>query len=439
MANLLESSQSQATVAPEYYNDYLSNLATAGTKAADTAQYIGTQDLQQQAFDMTKQNAGQFQAPINQAQQLATQAGQVNPLNAANPYLAGASASGGLNAAAPYIQAGSQYNAATAAQPYLNQAATSGGLSQANPYLQQATQSPAEMAQQYMNPYIKNAAQSMSDIAQRNIQQNLTPMATAAAVGSGQFGSQRGAQVQGQVQAQANQDLNNTLSQMLSTGYGQALTAAGNQNQLLGQLGNTAGTLGQQQASLLGQLGSTAGSMSSQQAQNLINAGNVSGTLGQQQANLLGQLGSTAGNLATQQGQLQNTAAQNLGVLGQAGQQMSLADINALSTMGGQQQTIAQNAQNYPLSNLSTLSGLIRGYNIPTSVKTTATGSPLSALAGLTTGAAGLFTPTKFDANGNAVAGSTPWAGLSGALGDLKNTVGGWFNTPVDDGSSALN
>ena len=363
MANLLQSSQTQATTAPQYFTDYLTGLAQAGASQAGVnaqgqydpttgAQYVGAQPLQQQAFQMAGQNVGQFQAPITQAEQLATQAGNTSVTGAAQPYLAGASQSGGLQAAVPYLN--------------------------------QATQSPAELAQQYMNPFINTAVQSMSDVAQRNIRNNLTPQATAAAVGSGQFGSQRGAQVQGQVTANAEQDLNSQIQQLLASGYGQALQAGTAQNANLGQLGSTAGNLGQQQA------------------------------------NLLGQLGSTAATAATNQGQLQNTSAQNLGALGTAGQNMSLADINALSTMGGQQQTIGQNQQLFPLQNLSTLSSLLKGYSMPTTTTTTAEQSPLSAIAGLTTGAAGLFTPNA--------AGVTPWSGLSTALGNASNTVSSWLN-----------
>ena len=343
MANLLQSSQTQATSAPQYFTDYLSNLASSGTNAATNAQYVGAQPLQEQAFNMVGQNAGQFQAPITSAEDIATNAANTNVMGAAQPYLAGASRSGGLNAAVPYLN--------------------------------QATQSPAELAQQYMNPFINSAVQNMSDIAQRNIQQNLAPQATAAAVGSGQFGSQRGAQVQGQVVANAEQDLNSQIANLLSSGYGQALTAAGQQNNLLGQLGSTAGNLGQQQA------------------------------------NLLGQLGSTAATAASNQGQLENTAAQNLGALGTAGQNMSLADINALSTLGGQQQTIAQNKQLFPLQNLSTLSGLLKGYSMPTTTTTTANSSPLSTLAGLGTGTLAMFTP---GANG-----TTPFDNLKTAWNNL--------------------
>jgi hypothetical protein len=59
--------------------------------------------------------------------------------------------------------------------------------------------------------------------------------------------------------------------------------------------------------------------------------------------------------------------------------------------LGEQQRTLKQNQQLFPLSNLSTLSGMLRGYNVPTTTTTTATGSPLSALASVGAGAAGLF------------------------------------------------
>lgn len=371
MANLLQSSQTQATAAPQYFTDYLSNLASSGKTAAENAQYVGAQPLQQKAFDIAGQNVGAFQPAITAGQEMATQAANTDVTGAAQPYLAGAAQSGGLRAAVPYLN--------------------------------QATQSPAELAQQYMNPFINTAVQSMSDIAQRNIRNNLSPLATSAAVGSGQFGSQRGAQVQGQVTAQAEQDLNSQIANLLSSGYGQALTAGGQQNALLGQLGSTAGTLGQQQA------------------------------------NLLGQLGSTAGNLTAQEGQLKNTSAQNMGALGQAGQNMSLADINALSTMGGQQQTIGQNAQLFPLQNLSTLSNMLKGYSMPTTTTTTAQQSPLSVLAGATTGAAAMFSPMR-DAAGNILkdaAGNpiTNWGNLASGLKNAWGTLTGSnadANTVID-------
>jgi hypothetical protein len=84
-------------------------------------------------------------------------------------------------------------------------------------------------------------------------------------------------------------------------------------------------------------------------------------------------------------------ASQQMGALAKAGQDMSLADINALATMGGQQQTIAQNEQMFPLQALNAASQTVRGFTIPTNVSSTYTGpipgayaaSPLSQIAGL--------------------------------------------------------
>ena len=506
MANLLQSSQTQATVAPSYYTDYLSNLASQGQQAAQQAQYVGAQPLQEQAFQTAAENAGAFQPGVAAAQNLATQAAKTNiagamtpyanaalqtsgtqvaqpyvnagigtsGLAAAQPYLTGASQSGGLSAALPYLSSGTSMSTIGAADPYLQAAAMSGGLGAASPYLQQATQSPANLAAQYMNPFVSSTVQNLSDIAQRNIRENLAPQAVSATVGSGQFGSQRGAQVLGQINRQAQQDLNSQISQLLASGYGQALTAAGQQNALMGTLGQTAGTLGQQQANLLGTLGSTAGSLTGQQMQNLLTAGTTAGTLGQQQANLLGTLGSTAGTLTNQQaqnlinagqqmGSLQqaqnqiasglgttatqaaanqasalNQAAQQMGTLSQTGQNLSLADINALATLGGQQQTIAQNQQLFPLTNLSTLSAMLRGYNIPTATTTTAQMSPLSILGGTATGLAGFFSPT-YDSSGNIVKDAsgnpiTQASNLMTGLGNVFKGASSLANLPINLG-----
>jgi hypothetical protein len=319
MANLLESSQNQATVAPDFYNNYLSNLAGAGTSAATNAQYVGAQPLQQQAFQDVAGAASAYQPTLEQAGQTLGTAGNVtSPLGAATPYL------------------------------------------------QNAGNSPAELASQYMSPYITSVVNALGDTGQRNIMQNLAPQATAGAVGSGQFGSKRGAEVLGQTLSNADRDILNQQYQALNTGYGQALQAGTAQNQLQGQLGSTAGQL------------ASAGQ------QNLTQLGNA-------QSNLAGQ-----------------------------NQALGLADINALSTLGGQQQTIAQNQQLFPLTNLSTLSGLLRGYSVPTTTKTTASASPLSIIGGAITGTAGLFTK-------NPTTGLTPYdslvSGLSGAYNKMTGST----------------
>ena len=186
--------------------------------------------------------------------------------------------------------------------------------------------------------------------------QNLAPQATAGGVGSGQFGSKRGSEVLAQTIQNANRDILGQQTSAMDKAYQSAMEAAIKQNQLQAQMG------------------STAGSLASQGQQNLTQAGQA-------------------------QGQLAST-----------NQALSLADINARATLGEQQRTIAQNKELFPLSNLSTLSTILRGYNVPTSTKTTAEMSPLSALAGIGTGALGMFTP--------GVGGTTPWQ-------NIKNTFAG--------------
>jgi hypothetical protein len=84
-------------------------------------------------------------------------------------------------------------------------------------------------------------------------------------------------------------------------------------------------------------------------------------------------------------------AAQQYGSLATAGQAANLADINALATMGSQQQTINQNQQLFPLTAANLGAQALRGYNVPTTVANTYTGpipgayaaSPLQQIAGL--------------------------------------------------------
>lgn len=295
MANLLQSSQTQATTAPGFYKDYLTNIASGATAAinpATGAQYVGAQPLQEKAFSGVEAAGAAYKPTLDAAgNTLGTAATSNSPLSAANPYLA--SASGNVGAAATNL----------------------------------------------MSPYTANVVNSIADAGQRNIMQNLAPQATAGAVGSGQFGSKRGAEVLGQTIQNANKDILGQQFQALNTGYNTALQTALQKQQLEGQMGSTAGNLAS-----LGQ-------------QNLTAAGRA---------------------------QLEQA---------KTNQELGLADINALSTLGSQQQTIAQNRELFPLTNLSTASSLLRGYNIPTSTSTTLNMSPLSAMGTIGAGAMGLITP----------------------------------------------
>jgi hypothetical protein len=254
-------------------------------------------------------------------------------------------------------------------------------LSAAQPYFNNANVDPSQLAQGYMSPYTQDVVNSIGTLGQRNIQQNLAPQATAGAVGTGQFGSQRGAQVLGQTIQNANTDILAQQNQALQAGYTQALAAAQKQQQLEAQLGQSAAT-----ASAQGQT-------------NLVNAANVGSTLaGQKQA-------------------------------------LGLADVNALANLGGQQQTIAQNAQLFPLSVLSQQAKLLQGANIPTTTTATYQGSPLSAIASLGATTAGLFqTPIT--------GGATPFSNLLGSIKtgatDLSTALGlNNTQTPVTTGMTS--
>jgi len=307
MGNLLQSSANKVTTVPSFYTNYLTGLACKGNAAQAGAQYVGAQPLQQQAFDTAQTNAG--------TQQPTFQTGM------------------------GYLGCSANKNISGAASPYLQKASNTNS---------------AQLAQCYMSPYISSAVNQMSDIAQRNIQQNLDPMATAASVGSGQFGSQRGAQVLGQVNANAMQCLNSNIANMENTGYQNALNAATQKQQICAGIGASAGTA------------------------------------------------------AAECARAKQAAGVGMGALGTQASQQNLACINALAQLGAQCQTIKQNAQCYGLSTLGKLSGLMQGHQIPTSVKSTMCMSPLSAIGAAGSAAAGaLCAYNKYNAANPSTGGGT--------------------------------
>lgn len=281
----ITTTQQQATAAPAFYMDYLSNLAGKSTQAGANAQYIGAQPLQQQAFAQTAANVGNYQ-----------------------PNLASANAL--------------TLNSATTAAP--------------------------ELATGYMNPYLSGVVDEAGRLGLQNIRNTISPQATAGAVGSGQFGSTRGANVLGQNITNALQNLGGQQQGLLATGYQNALIAA--------------------------------------------------------QADL----------------QRQMAGGQQMGALGTTTQQLGMGDVNALSTMGGQQQQMAQNEQLFPLQVAAQQAALMKGFTIPTSVSSTYTGpipgayqtSPLAQLGSLSSGILGGF---QTPADG----GKSPFENLFGQIGKL--------------------
>ena len=149
--------------------------------------------------------------------------------------------------------------------------------------------------------------------------------------------------------------------------------------------------------------------------------------------------------------QRQLEAGKQMGALAQQGQGMDLADINALATMGGQQQTIKQNEELFPLQTLNQGAQALRGYNIPTSVSSTYTGpipgayssSPLQQIAGLGAVVAGASGTDFGKYLGSKISGwlNGPTAGPTGTpnndtSGYYPNTGGG-DTAPVNNDSSS--
>lgn len=354
----ITTNQSQTTTAPSWYTDYLKGIADTGNTAQQNAQYVGSTPLQERAFGNVAENVGNYQPSLEQASSALGDVGGMSSLGAAQPYLSNATGgTGALGAASAYLNKGANTDVLAAAQPYLNQ----------------ANQGAYANIDKYMSPYVNDVVNQIGQLGQRQIQQNLAPGATAAAVGSGQFGSKRGAEVLGQTIRDANQNILSAQGQALNTGYQNAMNSA--QNDLSRYL----------------QSGQLAGQLSGVNAANQLSAGQTTGQLSS--ADLARQLsaGQTAGQLESADMANKIAQAQQYGNLANQTQSLGLGDVNALATLGGQQQTIEQNKQLFPLATAAQNAALLRGYSVPTSVASTYTGpipgaynaSPLSQIAGV--------------------------------------------------------
>lgn len=313
----ITTTQQQATAAPAWYMDYLNNLAGTSTAAGANAQYIGAQPLQQQAFEQTAANVGNYQPNLQAANALTM-------------------------------------NSATTAAP--------------------------SMAGAYMNPYLSSVVDEAGRLGLQNIRNTISPQATAGAVGSGQFGSTRGANVLGQNITSALQNLGGQQQGLLASGYQNAMTAA--------------------------------------------------------QADL----------------QRQMTGGAQIGALGTTTQNLGMGDVNALSTMGGQQQQMAQNEQLFPLQVAAQQAALMKGFTIPTSVSSTYTGpipgayqaSPLQQIGSLGTGITGLFssgsggTPSPFANLVSGIKGLFPDAPPTSPVGDINPVTGNTWAADLASGTGVM-
>ena len=125
--------------------------------------------------------------------------------------------------------------------------------------------------------------------------------------------------------------------------------------------------------------------------------------------------------------------AQTMGALGQIASGTNIAELQNLASLGAQQQAIAQGEENFPLQTAQAVSGLMRGYTMPTDTSSTYEG-PLAGLQYSPSGLqqvstlAGLFAPTGTSGTGASAIEGIIKAGTSAvdAIGRLfGNKPGG--------------
>lgn len=173
----------QTTTAPDYYTNYLSNLAAAGTAATgmDPSKMVaGFSNLQKSGFGQTRE-------------------------------------------------------AATAYKPTLGAATTTAA---------RAAEGISPTAiQSFMNPYTRSVVDEMSRQSAMNVQRNILPGLKAAFGGTGGFGSKRFADVTGQTLADIQAGLTGKQSEALRAGYADAVNAALSEANLRNQVAQTQGIL----------------------------------------------------------------------------------------------------------------------------------------------------------------------------------------------------
>ena len=179
--------EQQQTTAPQFYTDYLQNVANLGQNAIQQGGVAGFSPLQQQAFRMAPQTAFAGSETLGQAGNMIGRSG-----NTTVPQVVG----------------------------------------------------------QYMNPYTSGVVNEMGRLQQQNIQENVLPNLNAGAIGSGQFGSRRQMQATGNTMRDMQANLLGQQTAALQSGYTNAQTQAGQDLSRLGQAGQMMTNLGAQQQQL---------------------------------------------------------------------------------------------------------------------------------------------------------------------------------------------
>jgi len=183
LPDITETTQKEQT-APQFYTDYLQDIANLGQSAVQQGGVAGFSPLQQQALQMAPNLAFSGTGSLGQASQMFTGAG--------------------------------------------------------------GTATP-EIVQGYMNPYTSNVVDEMGRLTQRNVNENILPALGGAGVGTGQFGSQRQQQITGNTLRDIQSDLLGRQYTALNTGYDTATKNAQADLQRQLQAGQGLTQLGQEQ------------------------------------------------------------------------------------------------------------------------------------------------------------------------------------------------
>jgi len=173
--------------APEFYTNYLQDIANLGQNAVQQGGVAGFSPLQQQAFQMAPNVAFAGQGSLGAASNLLGQAGSTTV---------------------------------------------------------------PDVIGDYMNPYTSSVVDEMGRLQNRNIRENVMPALGGAAVGSGQFGSRRQQQITGNTLRDMQADLTGRQGQFLQKGYTDAGTQAQADLERAMRSGQAFTTLGQEQQQL---------------------------------------------------------------------------------------------------------------------------------------------------------------------------------------------
>jgi len=415
-----------STETPKWMQDAIYNQIQLATNVANTPyQAYGLptvaelSPLQKQAYSQIQAAQGSWKPDFDYATSgmkgFTTKDTATGLQAAQTPYLRQDLVGTNLNAGQNYFNQAGQLNAVNASQPYINQSANTTAqalsdkaLNAAQPYLQAASQSSTQNINQYMNPYQQNAMDVLADQGARNLSEKLLPQVSDAFIKAGQFGGSR----MGEFGSRALRDTQEAIlaqqANMANTGYQGALAASqadlARQAGLAGTVGSISGAdlsrvlSGAQQ---YGNLASTAGGLTSTQMQNLANLGNTQTSAGQaqQQFGLNSAQDVQAAQAADYQRQI--GALTNVADLAKTAQGLNMSDAAALEA-AGQAQQAQQQAQltaaqqqymdqlNYPKNQLDWLSTQVRGMAPNVASSTSQTGgttgasysaSPLSQLA----------------------------------------------------------